>query len=419
MASSSTSAPQQAPHGPASALDSPTRGRIRRSKLTTLRSSAPSLKNQLPNFRTIPIPRKEPVKVTSLQFNPLNRSIAAGFMSGDVLIWDEPRASSNPAGREIETKAHKGSCTCVAWGPCGKLLASSGTDSVINVWSHELSKVQQMKEHSRTVWHITFSSSGHLLASCSGDCTARIWDVETSQCLHVLSGHSGSVQYVVFDPTDVRVATCSVDATAMLWDVKTGACLRTLTDHDEFISQIEFSPTERDTFATCSQDCTVRMWNKRECWVVLDDHNGDVTKMIYVDTDPNSATLKIHFTPRGDGLLSCSNDTSLLYYDLKLGQLKYKITGPKPMNDAVFSPDGSVIAGVDDGGNLSLWDSSTGEMFTTVCKHEASVSHVRFDRNGSMVCTADDIGTIMLWYLSPIDSSSSNTTGDKGRCAIS
>ena len=190
--------------------------------------------------------------------------------------------------------------------------------------------------------------------------------------------------------------------------------------------------------------------------------------------------VQVAFNPSGTALLSCSNDSTILFYDLKLGQLKFTLAGLAPMNDAVFrcvcvrmcgstfttlinvhekfhclvylssvclfasppsnthththarthahtctytlarlldSPDGSVIAGVDEEGHLSLWDVASGDLFTKVQKHDCPATHVVFDAQGSTVATADDNGTILIWHLSPMEGAAVGP--DKGRCVIS
>ena len=55
------------------------------------------------------------------------------------------------------------------------------------------------------------------LASCSSDKTVRIWDVETGECMQVLTGHQLDVTGVVALPNG-RVASCSGDMTVRVWD---------------------------------------------------------------------------------------------------------------------------------------------------------------------------------------------------------
>ena len=54
------------------------------------------------------------------------------------------------------------------------------------------------------------------LASCSHDKTVRIWDVETGECVQVLTGHGDWVMGVAALP-DGRLASSS-DKTVRLWD---------------------------------------------------------------------------------------------------------------------------------------------------------------------------------------------------------
>ncbi len=62
----------------------------------------------------------------------------------------------------------------------------------------------------------------------NSDRTVRLWDVDTGECLHVLTGHTNGVTSVGFLSTDNSspiLASASFDGTIRLWDLKTGECL--------------------------------------------------------------------------------------------------------------------------------------------------------------------------------------------------
>ena len=51
--------------------------------------------------------------------------------------------------------------------------------------------------------------------------SVRIWDVETGECMQVLTGHRGDVMGVAALPDHVpdgRPASCSDDKTVRVWD---------------------------------------------------------------------------------------------------------------------------------------------------------------------------------------------------------
>jgi WD40 repeat protein len=57
----------------------------------------------------------------------------------------------------------------------------------------------------------------------------RLWDVETGECVRILTGHTGLVWSVAWHPDGYRLISGSEDETIKLWDVKTGECLRTFS----------------------------------------------------------------------------------------------------------------------------------------------------------------------------------------------
>ena len=75
---------------------------------------------------------------------------------------------------------------------------------------------------------MTFNYNGNLLVSGSTDKTARIWDVETGQCLQVLTGHTAPVYPTVFSNDGLIFATRGEDGLIYLWNVNSGTCVRTM-----------------------------------------------------------------------------------------------------------------------------------------------------------------------------------------------
>jgi len=51
----------------------------------------------------------------------------------------------------------------------------------------------------------------------------------TGACQSILIGHEGEISKVAFNPQGVRILTASSDKTARLWDVETGDCLQVLS----------------------------------------------------------------------------------------------------------------------------------------------------------------------------------------------
>jgi WD40 repeat protein len=109
------------------------------------------------------------------------------------------------------------------------------------------------------------------------DHVVKIWQVETSECLHTLSGHTHWIQSVAFSPDGQWIASGSNDQTIRLWDVATGNCLQTLQSHRHRIWSVAFSPRSSASpihpiqLVSASEDGTICIWDLRtgQCQQVL------------------------------------------------------------------------------------------------------------------------------------------------------
>ncbi|QYO64203.1 pentapeptide repeat-containing protein [Leptolyngbya sp. 7M] len=127
-----------------------------------------------------------------------------------------------------------GGILATAFSPDGTLLATSDSNGGIQVW--QVSTGQQLlalaEGRAPWVWSVTFNpTQPNLLASCSDDTYIKLWDVQTGECLQVLSGHASSVHMVAFSPDGQLLASGSEDGTIRLWqvsDCRSASCIATL-----------------------------------------------------------------------------------------------------------------------------------------------------------------------------------------------
>ena len=90
-------------------------------------------------------------------------------------------------------KAHSAPPRQLAFSPDSKILATSGVDSVVKLWSLADGKLVRALRHPEGVTSIAFSRDGQWLVSGSYDTMVRVWRVADGSLMRTLKGHTGSV----------------------------------------------------------------------------------------------------------------------------------------------------------------------------------------------------------------------------------
>jgi transcription initiation factor TFIID subunit 5 len=83
--------------------------------------------------------------------------------------------------------------------------------------------------HSSTVWQVKFAPIGSYFASSGADSVANVWVLKNTQPVRILAGkggHLSDVEAIEFHPNAHYIATGSNDRKVVLWSLDTGNPVR-------------------------------------------------------------------------------------------------------------------------------------------------------------------------------------------------
>ncbi len=243
--------------------------------------------------------------------------------------------------------------------------------------------VGTIKGHTRDVTSLAVSADGRWLASGSTDLTVRIWDAKSKASITTLEGHDGEIGALAFSPDGKYLASGEMYKKVKIWDTSTWKEIAMFTDCEGALTSLVFSKDSSKLFGT-SKDNSARRWK------VGASEPGTVLKHNYSVVD--SA-----LSPDGTIFATFDDGGNLHLWDANTLKQKQEFESSSTGKSIAFSPDGKIIAtGSSD--KIRLWDLISGEM-----KVEAAIeaNSLAFSPDGKTLMAAGQDN--FVYYLNAQD----------------
>ena len=340
-------------------------------------------------------------------FSPDGRVLATASNAGEAKLWDLE------SGHVLTTFESQLPIFAVAYSPDGSLLATAGNDQLVKLWrlGDEKRAPIVLRGHTNGVMDIDFSPDGKRLVSAGLDNTAYIWDVSNLDAgvpvVQKLRGHQGALWIAQYNSAGDQLATGASDRTVRIWSV--GA-------HGDPINALAFGPATGGLLVTAGLDNTARVWR----------FEAGVLSLMH--TLPHDGVVReAVFSPDGKIVATGSGDNSARLWDAQTGRLLRSLTGHTgEVKSIAFSPDGRLIATAGDDQTTRIWDVASGAQWSAPLGHNSGVNDAVFSPDGAYVATASNAtadggpGQARLWSVA--DGSSivlAEDQGDLDRVAFS
>ncbi|XP_009875625.1 PREDICTED: WD repeat-containing protein 47 isoform X1 [Apaloderma vittatum] len=264
--------------------------------------------------------------VRAVAFHPSGSLYAVGSNSKTLRVCAYPEvidpsaysAPKQPVVRFKRNKHHKGSIYCVAWSPCGQLLATGSNDKYVKVLPFNAETCNatgpdlEFSMHDGTIRDLAFmegpESGGAILISAgAGDCNIYTTDCQRGQGLHALSGHTGHI-LALYTWSGWMIASGSQDKTVRFWDLRVPSCVRVVgtTFHGtgSAVASVAVDPSGR-LLATGQEDSSCMLYDIRGGRMVQSYH-------------PHASDVRsVRFSPGAHYLLTGSYDMKIKVTDLQ------------------------------------------------------------------------------------------------------
>ncbi|MGH0131581.1 UNVERIFIED_CONTAM: hypothetical protein FKN15_027666 [Acipenser sinensis] len=317
--------------------------------------------------------------IQSCDFCPSSQLVAIALSHYTVELWD---LESNK--KVADCSGHLSWVHCVRFSPDGSVLLSSSDDQTVRLWEtkkvHPSSAVS-LKRDSDVLFHHNEIS---------------VIAPDNRKRLQLRNGKTGEVIYQS-EEQESRIRCCCLskdpqaavlareDGTVKVLEIPSGNTLCTLTGHTKTVLHCQFTP-DGQTLITCSEDTTVRVWDWKslEC-KVLKGHRERVKRFRLLDSSR---------------LMSWSFDGTVKVWNIVSGEMiQDYFCHQGAVLSCDVSPNGNTFSSVSADKSAKIWSFDSTSALHILNGHKDCVRSCRFSWDNQCLATGDDNGEIRIWRV--------------------
>ncbi|MCP4395900.1 MAG: hypothetical protein GY801_01120 [bacterium] len=279
-----------------------------------------------------------------------------GKSDGTVHLWDlTDQNSSTPDA--ILGQTDNTPVLVVTLSSDGRWLVSGKADGTASVWDLSRQNFTEpiviLPGHKWGVLIAAISPDGHWVVTGDGDDIVRLWELmplNPNKTATILAGHKGPVRAVTISADSQWVLTGSDDKTARLWNLTTSnpaEVTTVLNGHEAPVGAVTMSADNR-WIVTGSDDKTVRLWDLKTMSTALNPGDRGTIAI--------SRQGVLMVTGGWNGTIQVRDLNS---HDYRAQMIRHNADeqGGVSFETNALSPDGSLIAMLDQENDILVWES--------------------------------------------------------------
>jgi WD40 repeat protein len=280
----------------------------------------------------------------------------------------------------------------VAFNPDTTRIASAWHDT-ITIWDISTGNIISTISGESMVTSLSFNLDGSLIAAGLYDASVGVWDSNSGEMVMKIRDHI-NVVYPRFVSMKNWLLITSIDRTVTLWDLNSEERLLFVPAHTDLVYALFAASSENVIVA----DATVQKGIKHSVMEIWDAAQAkQIASVELVDHDDIGYLIPGHITfdSEAQSALFWTTNTEALLVDIESGQNLQSLVHRGVVQGAVFSPDSRLVASWDD--ELYLWDVETGEMLTRI--DGSPIQDAIFSLDGSRLILVYADGSIQMWGI--------------------
>ncbi|NJM88580.1 MAG: WD40 repeat domain-containing protein [Hydrococcus sp. RU_2_2] len=307
--------------------------------------------------KILTIPQAHLTGIDALVFSTDGEILFSGGSENDGAL----KAWSVSEGEKMEdVRAQQADVSTLAVTPNGKMLISSGTDAIINLYDLRSKDERDGEafpdleqgphpssfiEHGRQVLSVAISPDGNTMVSGGLD-GIRVWSLVPRRPVYQLAGLGNPVYSVSFNPNGYIIASGDDRGRVQFWNVREGKYISEFLPHNEAITGLTFT-SDGKLLITASNDRTAKVWDldTGELIQTLEGHTGKIRA--------------IALNPDGRTLATASND-GIRIWNIETGEILGQLQAHRDwVTSLAFSRDGRLLASGGLDSSINIWENTS------------------------------------------------------------
>ena len=287
-------------------------------------------------------------------------------------------------------RGHPRIVTSVAWSPNGKLVASGGDDTTVQVWSPSTgNKIFTYDGHLDAITSIAWSSNGGFIASCSADKTTQVWDPTNGWVIGNYNEYLDLMRVIVWSPNSEYIAFAGgnewkahSDTAVRVWNTTTGKLTFVYPGHTDRVTGLAWSPNS-NRIASTSYDSTLQVW---------DAFSGKQNTTYREDF---SLQTSVSWSPDGKYIASANETGEVKIRDI-VGKVISSHKAQGDITALAWSPNGKHLALASNDFLVEIWNAMGDHVFT-YRGHSQQVTSVAWSPDSTRIASSSYDSTVQIW----------------------
>ncbi|SCU93171.1 LADA_0G01706g1_1 [Lachancea dasiensis] len=193
----------------------------------------------------------------------------------------------------------------------------------------------------------------------SDDFKIRVFNYNTGEKVADFEAHPDYIRSLAVHPTRPYLLSGSDDTTIKFWNwEKNWSLEQTFEGHQHFVMSVAFNPKDPSTFASASQDLTVKIWSL-----------GQATANFTLNAHETRGVNYVDYYPLQDKpyLITSSDDRTAKVWDYQTKSCVATLEGHMAnVSFAIFHPSLPIIVSGSEDSTLKIWNANTYKLEKTL-----------------------------------------------------